>query len=35
VKNIFEGKEYAVKKLFIKSGLGKDKMEILLNESIK
>lgn len=31
VKNIFEGKEYAVKKLFIKSGLGKDKMETILN----
>ena len=35
VKNIFEGKEYAIKKLFIRSGLGKITMETILNESIK
>lgn len=35
-KNIFEGKNYAVKKLFIKSsGLAKDKIDVILNESIK
>lgn len=37
VMNIFEGKEYAVKKLFInhKNQVSADKMELILNESIK
>ena len=34
-QNIFEGKDYAVKKLFIRGGLGKNKIEVILNESIK